>query len=334
MENLPGLKIVGKIDLGENSKRFSKKIEDRPGLCAKLDSCLEKMADSTNREFANFLCSDGRINMDDAGYNYPDKKADYATIHDLETKFAAEDLKIDSATEKDIEAWRKKSEGNNGTIVEKAITVLLHKMLKDEFIVTRASTLDDYRHGVDNLIIDKKTGAVICGFDEVQSSNNEYDVNTNLKKRKILKNIENFQGAFVKYGATFEKGKLKRCSLRNLPTFFLALTENDVAEVTADLEKDAISDKEHNILAKMVSSIDKQIIELYGKHGGAESNINLKAQRIELLERLDELSQRYGADNWSRTSEGISLKKELGVNKLRINLENFKESLKTIKQKA
>ena len=47
-----------------------------------------------------------------------------------------------------------------------AIMVLLHKMLKDDFVVLRSAKRDDYAGGVDMLIVNRKTGAVICAIDD------------------------------------------------------------------------------------------------------------------------------------------------------------------------
>ena len=320
---ISGPKIIGKIDLGDNTKRFSKKIENREALRTKLDLCLEKMAQNVNNDFPDFLRADGRINMNNDDYYFSDKEGDLNTIQIMESSFAAGQAMTD---------WIKKREESNGMMIEKSITVLLHKMLQDDFIVARTSLLDDYRHGVDNLIIDKKTGAAICGFDEVQSANNqESDRNTDLKKIKILENISKYQGAFIKYGATIKNNDFKRCSLRNVPTFFLTLSEGDVADITTEIDNKDVSSNEKKVLLNMVLSIESQMSELYGEHTSLEGDF--REQRGVLMERMNALSQRYGADAWGKTPEGVTLKKELGVNKLRINLHDFKLSLQTIKQK-
>ncbi|MEI7451786.1 MAG: hypothetical protein WCK37_01130 [Candidatus Falkowbacteria bacterium] len=321
---LPGLKVVGKINLPENTRRFSKKIEGRDSLREKLDLCLNKMATKTNVKFPEFLRDDARINMLSDDYYYHDKTKDLATIQYLETTFAAG---------QDFYDWNKKREESNGILVEKAITVLLDKVLGADFIVTRTSLYDDYRHGVDNLLIDKATGAAICGFDEVQVANiEESDKNEEIKKHKILENNDKYNGTFVKYGATIRDGEFKRCSLHNVPTFFLSLSENDLAEIAADLEHEAVSDKERSVLLRMIASMEKQMIEIYGEHSTLDND--WRAERLELKKRLELLSVRYGVTGWSRTPEGLTLKKELGINKLRLNLNNFKESLKTIKKKV
>lgn len=57
-------------------------------------------------------------------------------------------------------------EKNPANIAEIATTLLFDKVLNKDFIIVRASTYDDYENGADHLIIDKQSGAVICGLDE------------------------------------------------------------------------------------------------------------------------------------------------------------------------
>jgi hypothetical protein len=259
-------------------------------------------------------------------YYYHDKTDDFATIQSLEAKFAAGD-------ELDLFDWMQKREGSNGILVEKAITVLLDKILGDDFIVARTSSFDDYRHGVDNLLIDKTTGAAICGFDEVQVANiAESDNNEEIKKHKILLNNKEYNGTFVKYGATIREGEFKRCALHNVPTFFLSLSENDLAEIEKDLGSETVSNKEKEVLSKMISSMEKQLSDIYKEHSVGQNDF--RAERVELKKRLELLSVKYGVTKWSQSSEGKTLQRELGVNKLRINLHNFKNSLQIIKAKV
>ena len=66
-----------------------------------------------------------------------------------------------------IQEYREKQQKSNGALLEAAKTILFHKAIKSDFLVMRSSNFDDYENGVDNVMVNKKTGDIICAFDEV-----------------------------------------------------------------------------------------------------------------------------------------------------------------------
>lgn len=71
-----------------------------------------------------------------------------------------------------------------GKRLERLKTVIFNKFLGKDSIVVRSSEYDDIINGVDNILIDKKTGKTICAFDEV------CDINREIFKKKREKILE------------------------------------------------------------------------------------------------------------------------------------------------
>lgn len=155
--------------------------------------------------------------------------------------------------------YRENKEASKSSQAEMIITALLHKILKERFLVVRSSVFDDYKHGMDNLILDKETGAVICAFDEVLE-------NLGDKERGASKKIEKIKKAAIKggneakYGISFRGETLTRSHLRNIPVFYLTLESKDLIELTDLLynNKESLGDAETKLFSHLVSSIKEQ----------------------------------------------------------------------------
>ncbi len=91
-----------------------------------------------------------------------------------------------------------------GGVWEMLSTKILHQNLGKDFIVARTSEYDDARYKVDNIILDKKTGHVVCAFDEVATNSGERFED---KKNKILERNWQRGGTDLKYGISFEETK-------------------------------------------------------------------------------------------------------------------------------
>ncbi|MFA5997019.1 MAG: hypothetical protein WC791_00865 [Candidatus Paceibacterota bacterium] len=166
---------------------------------------------------------------------------------------------IPGTPESVVEQYLKNKDAQKSNQAEMAITALLHKILKDRFIVVRASTFDDYMHGMDNLILDRETGAVICAFDEVLR--NEGDEPGPSKKLDKIKNHARNGGRKAKYGIALEDGELVRSPLENVPVFFLELKSNDLNELANDLLENYDNEPtkfEQALFTHLVSSIKEQ----------------------------------------------------------------------------
>lgn len=232
-------KIIGHIDLPERKIRP----EEYRNF---LETQMSDMQSSVNEEFKyHLLDEENKISIEGG----PDTELDQKFISDLETNWAIQERKT-------VEEWRKSKDRNPSTIAELAITLVLHKLLGDRFIVARASTFDDYKHHVDNVLIDKETGAVVCGFDEVLGFTG--DDGGEKKDKKIKENLSR-GGTSLKYGATIVDGKVERKSLENIPTFFLSLSKEELNSLLVDLKSNKLpTEAEKKIVLKMIASLENQ----------------------------------------------------------------------------
>lgn len=145
-----------------------------------------------------------------------------------------------SSPEAVAEKFRAERLESNGVVLEMALTVLLHRLIGNEFIVARASVYDDYANGVDTVIIDKTTGDVVCTFDEVTD-----DAGGNRYAQKLEKTTAKAKrgGTTIRYGLTFEADaagnrQLVKQEITHVPLFYLALDRQQLNELLAALPTD------------------------------------------------------------------------------------------------
>lgn len=152
-----------------------------------------------------------------------------------------------------------KKEESKSNQAEMIITALLHKVLKDKFLVVRASVFDDYKHGIDNLILDKETGAVICAFDEVLENQGDRERGAVKKIEKIKKSAIR-GGTEAKYGISLKGEMLTRNHTRNIPVFYLTLESKDLIELTDNLfdNHEGVTEAEGWLFSHLVYSIKEQ----------------------------------------------------------------------------
>ncbi len=242
IEYLPGIEPGKKIDL----EKFQKPAAPE-SYAPVLKERLAAMARSINEEYKqDFLDADGRIVV--AG-GESDKDKEWALS--MEDRWAQE-------KGMDLPAWRADKEKGSGTIAEMTMTVILNKLLNKDFIVARASDYDDYKNGIDHVLVDKNTGFVVCGFDEVVDDlQGYYSV---VSKKEKMKNIVAKGGSQIKYGATIEKEQLVRSSFENVPTFYVALSTPELGKLLEAVKNDpeAISAEEDKVFNKLVLSLQEQ----------------------------------------------------------------------------
>lgn len=194
---------------------------------------------------------------------------------------------IPGTPESVVEQYLKNKNEQKSNQAEMAITALLHKILKERFIVVRASTFDDYMHGMDNLILDRETGAVICAFDEV--IRNESDEPGASKKLDKIKKHAMSGGRKAKYGIALENGKLVRSPLDHVPVFYLELKSADLDRLAEDLHANFGNEPTHletKLYTLLVSSIDEQkrtLESLPSLPGVTEKNLKAFGETLEVL---------------------------------------------------
>ena len=157
-----------------------------------------------------------------------------------------------------IVKWREnKSREKNGQM-EMAITVLLSQKLGKDFLVVRTAPYDDYKNGVDNLILDCVTGEIVGAFDGVHEGGDGR--RTEEKKSKIQK-IAKRGGVEIRYGLKLVDGKLVRASLKGVPVFYLGLESSELMELVSGLNEND-NKKTDKVFNELLASLATQRTEL------------------------------------------------------------------------
>lgn len=285
------MKIIGKINL-EEADRGRKERIDFEKISLFLRRSLSSISSEINDKYKFF----GQILENDVTIKITGEDSD---IH----KLAVESKEKAWARERNepLEVWKEKKEINPATISEFLITILLHNTLKDRFLVTRASNYDDYENGIDYVLIDKETGVVICGFDQVLGIGKDDGSfqKTDKLERKLLNG-----GAKLEHGITFDNnGNLIRKKLKNLPIFSLAISKEDLDKILIFLQKninlsnnnidELKKDKDFNafnneIFKKMIDSLNQQFVFI-----NKLKELNADGRYNKLLENIDKFKDSF-----------------------------------------
>lgn len=162
-----------------------------------------------------------------------------------------------------MQAWHNERIKSNGSLAEMAVTVLLHKFLKDDFYVLRTNPYDDYAHGVDNFIVEKNTGVVVCTFDEFFGSvdDDRFHKKLDRERRQATKH-----GATITYGLGVQysednKKQIIPQTIRNVPTFTLPINKEQCLALIDDLGEDLeqeVGDVSSEVFKHIISSMVTQ----------------------------------------------------------------------------
>jgi len=246
--------------MGRISERINKEVKEQYGL-------------------SDFLDKDGALDMDgyaDGPYSAERVEKDKADVSAMEIDFSdANDARVRAfygakTPAEAVEKWKEEKKKNKNGQMEMAVTGLLYKILKDDFLVVRATAHDDYKGGVDNIILNKRTGEAICAFDEVHEGGK--GERTDGKIAKIQK-VAARGGANVSYGIKLEDGKLQRAEMKNVPVFYLALKSDELVGLLngMDYNPDSpVTPKEHEIFSQLTASLRDQLVILTRQPAGKD----------------------------------------------------------------
>ncbi len=199
------------------------------------------------------------------------------------------------------EEFEKKTRSRKGNQLEMLKTAIFYKNLGSDFIVARSSQYDDIKRGVDNLILEKKTGNLVCAFDEVASrgtlgaSEKGRRIHEE-KRKKILEQNIKWGGGRLKYGLKMEgKGgemKLKLGEAKNIPIFYLASLPATIEQGIKNLKSllDEQSDFERLLFHSFVKSLRSQINSIAPKFNKSLSP-EFKKSLLLFEESLERFSQ-------------------------------------------
>ncbi len=168
--------------------------------------------------------------------------------------------------------------------LEMMMTILLHKAFGKKYVVVRSAKYDDYAGGVDNVIVNKETGDVICAFDEVRENSKS---NRRSEKDDTVLNKARAGGAELIYGFSIFGGKIKLKSMSDLPLFCLGLDGDEYDELADAIEygnSSELNDIEQKFLDKIIKSIGEQKDRLL-----ADKVVQKNTKILGNLNKVDEL---------------------------------------------
>ena len=146
-----------------------------------------------------------------------------------------------------------------GALFEILKTTIFHKHLGEQFIVVRTSRYDDIENGVDNVLMDRRTGEIVCAFDEV--SDVRSDAYQEKQKELVVKNTHG--GASLLYGIKYEEQEGQRYVVggirKYLPLFILALPPDFIKKGILTFKPDRADDYETKTVAYLKASLVQQI---------------------------------------------------------------------------
>lgn len=185
-----------------------------------------------------------------------------------------------------LNAYKKERAMKKSNQLEMALTILFHKALGSKYVVVRASEFDDYFNGVDNVLVNRKTGDVICAFDDFRKSERDKE-RANEKEEKVLKKLRN-GGSTLKYGFTIKDGKVVKGTINNIPIFCLEMKEEDYDELVNNIENTDgnLNDAEIRVFDSLIESIREQKTEF-------ENDKDISKQAL-LMNNLRKVTRLFG----------------------------------------
>lgn len=301
-----------------NNSEFAFSGERQKNPSEKLKVALARIAEAVNKTAAesglrNLLKPDCSLDMDGYAlskggiYKDADVALDQAKVKKLEKEFSGANspgtqnhykTQYGIATPEGIvERWKQNKARDKNGQMEMATMVMLHKMLKDRYIVVRTAELDDFEHGADNIIIDIQTGAAVAAYDEVHESGSGERLG--LKQKRIL-DVAKWNGATIRYGLSVNHRKLQRSSVRNVPLFYLALDSGDLKELLENMDFDpdsAPTPAERKMFGKLVESLreQKQMMDNAGLPAWFKKKITAFGLALDQLEKSGAAPSRAAA---------------------------------------
>ena len=234
--------------------RFSA-VERNDGI-TKIEQYIEQATTAYRAENIP-VGNDGRIDVNAYRKLYPDVDKDIALTSRWEQDW------FKGIPPAEIPKKRREMEGEQ---LEMLAYAILMKNLPDEFVVARASSHDDRVNKVDTIILDKKTGTLVCAFDEVGDTNGiNYE-----KKQGIVRDHNLKGGASLKYGIAMAEENGERIvtpsPVANIPLFYIALPPDRIKKgIEEFLPGTNQSDFEEKLFAYFMATISAQVqgLELY-----------------------------------------------------------------------
>ncbi|GEM_PF-1509889 len=167
------------------------------------------------------LTGDGRVDMNAfTSENGGPHSADMIRRHEeaivaLEQRLAVSNIEksrapYDGNEDESVKRWKHDRQFTDGALSEGALFCVLNRMLGPRFLVARTATFDDYKNGVDFMVLDfEKGGLPVCAIDEVVGDERS-DERIEKKKARLKSGMELRYGVAVTEDGTLELGKYEK----------------------------------------------------------------------------------------------------------------------------
>lgn len=165
-----------------------------------------------------------------------------------------------------------------GERLEMLKTALFQKYLERDFIVARSSEYDDVKNGIDNVIVDRRGGNLVCAFDEVGEESGS--VFEKKKNRVITKNAQG--GARLKYGFSISNNRVTLGAINNIPIFYLAMSPAKIEEALQSFDGQSQSGPDRVVFRAFLDLILSQVRELLAPGAQVSPTIQDKVRKTSL----------------------------------------------------
>ena len=165
------------------------------------------------------------------------------------------------------EEIRKERRLREGDQLEMLACAIFGKNLGEQFIVVRTSPHDDRANKADVVILDQKTGSLVCAFDEVgDASGPIYE-----EKQTLVRDRNLAGGVSLKYGIGVHTGQGRKeivpSAEEHLPLFYIAVPSDRIRKGIKEFVADPVqqSEFEERLFSYFLATISAQIgaLELY-----------------------------------------------------------------------
>ncbi len=239
---------------------------------------VQAVSDEINESLKlKLLAGTGSVSRKNYGFSKEVLKEHDEYIDMKEDKYIRDTYNLQSNTPitKEMKMrWEREQEDRLSELMEMVVMIILYKFLKEEYIPCRAAKYDDY-HGVDNILVHKKSGAVLCAFDDVR------EVGANAEKSKLdyVKEKASSGGQKITYGFTTENEEIVKKTIFGVPKLYLGFTNEWLAKAikavnTKDLN--SVSQEELEVYSHIIELLTEQtpmLKELGGHHKPLMKNI-------------------------------------------------------------
>lgn len=252
------------------------------------------------------LNSDGTINTEEFSsnksgpYSVEALKSDLNDEKEIELELSlARNEPNEEAKARRLKEWLKDKMKRKSTHTELLIHILLHRTLGENFIVARTAKIDDYKAGVDFIVINPTTGETICAFDGVAENDtkeNEFSIKNTDKKTKKIENIAKNGGANIKYGLEVKNMKLERAPIKNTPVFYLSLSDKDFDLLSTMYTKehtDTVNNEELEVFNNFIYSLKEQhgkLLKLNVNNPRIKEKIMTFSSTLDILKKQNTLT--------------------------------------------